>query len=410
MLRSRLTGLLPALALVVLGLGASATGAQDVYPQGSAFPLLLYELQPDPDIAVVAPDGWNIGQRYGWANGGSGGTDSLNAFLQKLGQFGMDGLPVLPAYGDVASGRTEWAESDIAAWIAALDQNTSIAYWDVPEELRWWKPDEFQIVQDYTAWTRTYDPWQRPNHMYIPSHYTQADVQHYVPYLDIIPASAYADYAGMPHAWVRWRMEETIRGINLAGAVIGSDYLNGQKTPVGIVGLFVGSNGVIPTPDQTYHDFWQLIASGAQGIFVFAYAHRNDHNAALIPNWTRLRQAAAQVTGPEQLGDMILYGQPVPGVTATVRSGPTQTVSFRPVGYTTSVQFPSINVFCQQWNGSNYLIAVNSTAQTVTASFGNLPPPGCDAANVLFESRTVPISAAGFTDSFHAWGVHIYQF
>src|SRR6516225_2531606 len=54
--------------------------------------------------------------------------------------------------------------------------------------------------------------------------------------------------------------------INQAGAVIGSDYLNGQKTPVGIVGLFLGSNGVLPTPDQTYHDFWQLIASGAQGI------------------------------------------------------------------------------------------------------------------------------------------------
>jgi hypothetical protein len=393
----------------MLGLGASQASAQDVYPQGSAFPLLLYELQPDPDIALVAPDGWNIGQRYGWANGGTG-TDSLNAFLQNLAQSGMDGLPVLPAYGDVASGRTEWAEGDIAAWIGALARNTNIAYWDVSEELRWWKPDEFQIVQDYTAWTRTYDPWQRPNHMYIPSHYTQADVQRYVPYLDIIPASAYADYAGMPHAWVRWRMEETIRGINQAGAVIGSDYLNGQKTPVGIVGLFVGANGVIPTPDQTYHDFWQLIASGAQGIFVFAYAHRNDHNAALIPNWNRLRQAAAQLSGPEQLGDMILYGQPVTGVTATVRSGPAQTVSFTPAGYATPVQFPSINVFCQQWNGSNYLIAVNSTAQSVTASFGNLPPPGGTAATVLFESRAVPISAAGFTDSFAAWGVHIYQF
>ncbi len=398
-----------ALALAVLGPGASSAGAQDVYPQGGAFPLLLYELQPDRDIGLVAPDGWNVGQRYGWAEGGTG-TDSLNAFLQNLAQSGLDGLPVLPAYGDVSSGRTEWAEGDIAAWIWALAANSNIAYWDVPEELRWWKPDEFQIVQDYTAWTRTYDPWQRPNHMYIPSHYTQADVQHYIPYLDIIPASAYADYAGMPHAWVRWRMEETIRGINLAGAVIGSDYLNGEKTPVGIVGLFAGANGVLPSADQTYHDFWQLIASGAQGIFVFSYAHRNDHSAALIPNWNRLRQAAAQLSGPEQLGDMILYGQPVTGVTATVRSGPTQTVSFRPVGYTTPVQFPSINVFCQQWNGSNYLIAVNSTAQTVTASFGNLPPSGGSTATVLFESRAVPINGGSFTDSFAAWGVHMYRF
>jgi len=49
--------------------------------------------------------------------------------------------------------------------------------------------------------------------MYIPSHYTETQVQFYVPYLDIIPASAYADYAGQPHAWVRWRMEETISAI-----------------------------------------------------------------------------------------------------------------------------------------------------------------------------------------------------
>ncbi len=408
MFRSRRTVSLLALALAVLGPCAAQASAQDVYPQGSAFPLLLYDLGPDPDIALVAPDGWNIGQRYGWANGGTG-TDSLNAFLETLAQSSMDGLPALPAYGDVSSGRTEWAESDIAAWIGALAANTNIAYWDVPEELRWWYVDEFQILQDYTAWTRTYDPWQRPNYMYIPGHYTQDAVQVYVPYLDIIPASAYVDDAGMPHAWVRWRMEETIRGIEQAGAVIGSDYLNGEKTPVGIVGLFVGENGAIPTPDQTYHDFWQLIASGAQGIFVYAYAHRNDQNGALIANWNRLRQAAAQLSGPDQLGDMILYGRPVTDVTAAVLRGPAQTVSFTPVGYSTPVQFPSINVFCQQWNGSNYLIAVNSTDQTVTASFGNLPP-GCDAATVLFESRTVPISAASFTDCFAAWGVHIYQF
>jgi hypothetical protein len=404
-----LIGLLLAVALVALAPGASRTAAQGVYPEGSVFPLQLYELQPDGDVALVAADGWNIGHRYGWANGGTG-TDSLNAFLQILAQSGIAGLPALPANGDVASGRTEWAQGDIASWILSLAANPNIAYWDLPEELRWWKPDEFQIVQDYAAWTRTYDPLERPHYMYIPSHYTQNDVQHYVPYLDIIPASAYADDVGQPHAWVRWRMEETLRGINQAGAVIGSDYLNGEKTPVGVVQLFVGTNGLAPTADQTYHDFWQLIASGAKGIFVFSYFHRNDHGGALIPNWNRLRDAAAHLSGPEQLGAMILYGQPVTDVAVTILSGPAQTVAFTPTGYNTPVQFSSIHVLCQQWNGSNYLIAVNSTDQAVTASFANLPPAGSDSATVLFESRTVPISQGSFTDSFPAWGVHIYQF
>jgi hypothetical protein len=405
----RLIGSLLVLALAALASATSKTAAQDVYPEGSVFPLQMYELQPDGDIALVATDGWNIGHRYGWANGGTG-TDSLNAFLQLLAQNGMVGLPALPAYGDVASGRTEWAEGDIADWILALAANANIAYWDLPEELRWWKPDEFQVAQDYAAWTRAYDPWQGPNYMYIPSHYTQNDVQHYVPYLDIISASAYADDAGQPHAWVRWRIEETIRGINQAGAVIGSDYLSGEKTPVGVVQLFIGANGLAPTADQTHHDFWQLIASGAKGIFVFSYFHRNDHGGALVDNWDRLAEAAAQLSGPEQLDAMILYGQPVTEVATTVLSGPQQTVAFTPAGYSTPVQFPSIHVFCQQWNGSNYLIAVNSTDQSVTANFANLPPAGFGSASVLFESRTVPIKEGSFTDLFPAWGVHIYQF
>jgi hypothetical protein len=399
------------ISLVVLGwMTAQPAPCQPsaIYPVGSAFPLQLYSLQPDGDIPLVAPDGWNVGHRYGWGDGGTG-TGTLNALLQNLAQSGMNSMPALPATGTVSSGKTEWTEGDIANWIGDLAPNSNLAFWDFPEELRYWKPSEYQIVQDYAAWTRTYDPLQRPNFMYIPSHYTQAQIQNYVPYLDIIPASAYADYAGQPHAWVRWRMEETIRAINQAGAVIGSDYLNGQKTPVGIVGLFLGANGVLPTPDQTYHDFWQLIASGAQGILVFSYFHRNDQNGALLPNWQRLRDCASQISGPEQLGQMILYGQPVMSVTAAILDGPAQTVAFTPVGYSTSLQFPSIHVFCQQWNGSNYLIAVNSTDQSVTAQFGNLPAGG-GSATVLFESRQVSITDSGLTDSFPAWGVHIYCF
>ena len=412
----RLAVSLLTLSLMALGPGASPATAQGVYPQGSAFPLQLYELvnrcRTDGDIALVAPDGWNIGHGYCWADGGTG-TDSLNALLQNLAQSGMQGLPALPAFGIVDdTGRTEWEENDIRAWIQALAPNANIAYWDLPEELRSYghfTETEYRVVQDYTAWTRTYDPLKRPNFMYIPPNYTQAQVQNYVQYLDIIPATASADRRGMPHAWVRWRMEETIRGIE-ARAVIGSDYLNGEKTPVGVVQLSGFNDPVIPTADQTYHDFWQLIASGAKGIFVFSYARRLDQGGALIPNWNRLREAASQISGPEQLGAMILYGQPVTGVTVTILSGPEQTVSFTPERYDTPVQFPSIHVFCQQWNGSNYLIAVNSTDQSVTASFANLPPTGSDGATVLFESRGVSISEAGFTDSFPAWGVHIYRF
>ena len=409
--------------VATLGLGlaltVSAADAQttiSVYPQGTAFPLQLYALAPDSHIPLVTVNGWNVGHRYGWADGSSG-VDSLNALLQTFAQNGIEGLPALPSL-IILEGvncispphcRTGWEEADIAGWIHALAPNTNISYWDLPEELRYFRPTEWAIVQNYVAWTRSYDPELRPNYMYIPSNYTQLQVQNYVPYLDVIPASAYADRADFPHAWIRWRMEETIRGINLAGATIGRDYLNDQKTPVGIVQLFVGPNGVIPSPEQTYHDFWQLIASGAQGIFVFSYARGQiDVGGALIPNWNLLQQAASQITGPEQLGDMVLYGTTVSDVTFSVLAGPTETDSFTPTGYETPVQFPSIHLFSQQWNGATYIIAVNSTEQDVTAEVSNVPTNSA-TAEVLFQNRTVPISDGSFGDTFSAWGVNIYK-
>ncbi len=203
--------------------------------------------------------------------GRGGGVDALNQLMQLFSQNGIQGLPALPAIITVEGSactspphcRSGWREADLADWIVALAPNTNVAYWDLPEELRYFRPAEFAIVQNYSTWTRAYDPQLRPNFMYIPPHYTQEQVRNYVRYLDVVSATAYADHLGFPHAWVRWRMEETIRGINLDGASIGADYLNGQKTPIGIVQLFKLADAVIPTPEQTYHDFWQLIASGA---------------------------------------------------------------------------------------------------------------------------------------------------
>ncbi len=400
--------------IVGLSIAATATAlGHGVYPRGNAFPLQLYSLQPDADVPGVAANGWNIGHRYGWAQVSNpvAGESSLNALMQTFAQSDMQGLPHLPDYRNKdrkgAVYYTEWARADMANWIQAIAPNRNIAYWDLPEEQRYWKPSELQIVKDYSAWTRANDPLQRPNYMYIPWNYTAAQVSHYVPYLDIVPASAYAEEARQPHAWVRWRMEETIRGIQQAGATIGRDYLHGQKTPVGIIELDRSKWGTAPTPAETNHDFWQLIASGAKGIFVFSYFHRNDDKGALIPNWNLLQQDAAEVAGSE-LGHVILKGTPVTGVTTSVLSGPSQTVSFTPPGYTTSFQFPSIHLMVQQWHRSTYIIAVNSTDQPVTARLSNLPTSS-GSAKVMFESRIVPFSGGNFADTFPAWGVHIYK-
>src|SRR6266852_5613491 len=112
---------LSALIALLQALTVSPARAQDsvsVYPQGTAFPLELYALGPDSDIPLVALSGWNIGHRYGWAQGGGGGVDTLDALLRTFAQNGLDGLPALPAVGIVDdTGRTGWVEADIAGWL-----------------------------------------------------------------------------------------------------------------------------------------------------------------------------------------------------------------------------------------------------------------------------------------------------
>ena len=394
-----------ALVLLVPLFGNST--APRIYPQSSGFPLQLYSLTRDSDIPVVGASEWSIGQRYGWDSGGSGVT-TLDAFVKLLATSNIDAMPHLPCTGVVADpgGRVAWTEANMANWIRALARNGNVAYWDFPEELRYWKPSELAIAQSYSAYTRQYDQLRRPNFQYQPNQTDAARCARFVPFFDVIATGNYADYAGQPHPWVRWHVEEAIRGVHLAGAVIGRDYLHGQKTIVSVIQLFKGANGIVPTPDQSYHDFWGSIASGAQGIFVASYSHRNDV-PSLLTNWSRLCDAASQVTGPEQLGSVILFGTTDTGVTATVTQGPNQSAPFTPYNTATPITIPAIGMRCWLWNGSTYVIAVNSTDQTVTATFANLPlvPNGL----VLFQKRSVSLTNGTLTDSFLPWGVNVYK-
>ena len=201
-----------------------------------------------------------------------------------------------------------------------------------------------------------------------------------------------------------------MHGVALAGKTPGPDYLAGQKTLVAVLYCATNANypGVIPSPAQAYHDVWSAIASGAQGISVFAYWHGVHDTPALTNNLLQLHLAASQISGAEQLGAVVLYGAPNTNVTFSIASGPTQTVAFQPPMETNLFQYPSLNVLSKTWSGNVYAIAVNSTDQSVSAVLSNLPTAAATAV-LPFESRSVPVSEGSFADSFPPWGVHIYK-
>jgi hypothetical protein len=310
---------------------------QLVYPEGTRFPLGLYSIHTEEEMAEAAQAGWNIAHRYSFEA----------SFLDLVQAAGWTALPHLtgkcrqplpvqqpaaqtgdarrqpPTTGAAAANPEEagdtgkgfeaeeraQTEEEAAEVIRELGAYDCVAWWDLPEEQRYWRDEEFELIQNLSAWTRKYDPRQRPNYMYIPGHYAADAIARYVPYLDIIGAGTYTEYAQQPRAWVRWRTEETIRGIELAGYEIGPDYRNGQKTPIGIPMLFYSRDHCFAAmgPRQAYHDFWSCIASGARGILLFSYWHKRDL-PLLQESWELgYKRAAANLMSDGKLDQAVLF-------------------------------------------------------------------------------------------------------
>ena len=362
-----------------------ARALEPLYPVGTTFPLGLYSTVFE-DTALSA--GWNFAHSYHF------GKD-MTGFIDKCKQADMWTHGRLPG---------ELSESEFGSLMEMLDATGHIGWWDFPEEQRYWKDEEMATVINYAAWTREYDSHKRPNYHYIPGHYGQSAVEHYVEYLDIVPASCYTTYAGKPHSWVRWRVESTIAAIQARGKTLGRDYLSDQKTVVGLPELF-GTSGEI-TAEGAYHDFWSILASGGKGIMIYSHWHLRD-DTRLQQAWEQYCEAARRVQAePHRLDQAILFGEYDESVTVAVVSGPERTPSFEVSG--NDLDYPSVNVRALRHNGSLYLIAVNSAEQSVTARIGELPTEPSQAT-VLFEDRTLSIGEGDMEDSFEALGVHLYK-
>jgi hypothetical protein len=378
------------IALVSMSKATEFT-TKNVYPQGKQFPLALYSIHTPQEMGATRQSGWNIAHTYQFTP----------SFLQTVEKGGMFALANLPGESEPIP------EVQAAHTIAALAKSDLIAWWNFPEERRYWRAGEMALIVNYANWTRKYDPKKRPNYMYIPGHYDNEDIEQYVPYLDVIPASVYPTYADMPHAWVRWRMETTVNGIKLAQAKIGSNYFKGEKTPVAVLELFNEQGNSVITPEAAYHDFWQSIISGARGILIFSYWHKRDH-----PNlervWQMYNKAAKEIVGSEKLGSVILFGKRIKNVSFQITKGPGTTNEFKVDGMTEPLSFPSIDILTLVWNQHTYVIAVNSAQQPVSARLTGLVQTATQAT-VLFENRTVPVSKGAVNTDFKPLGVHIFK-
>ena len=364
---------------------------QRPYPQGKRFPLGLYSIDTQQQMQAERHSGWLIAHTYN-------NQEAHQAAVRHAG--GWYGLAHLDAR----------SETQTSTAIARLAARGPVAWWDFPEEMRYWEPAELETVKRLAAWTRAHDPQRRPNFMYIPSNYTAEDIVEYVPHLDVIGAGAYADFYSQPRAWVRWRVESEIEAIKAAGAKVGPDYLHGEKTPIGIVGCFhyadENPTSPITTAAAARHDFYSCLAAGARGILVFSYFHRADA-PELQAAYDAYAKAAAELADPKGIGQALLFGQALP-LAFSIASGPPRTPKFQPAeDASVQIDYPSLNVTARTLAGGTVVLAVNSSEQPITATIIGLPSTAT-SARLPFEARAVPVADGAIVDTFAALGVHVY--
>ena len=131
---------------------------------------------------------------------------------------------------------------------------------------------------------------------------------------------------------------------------------------------------------------WTAIAAGAQSINYHTQSIGNDYRLFDLAPAVE-QQAKEQMSRLATLQPVVLTGERLP---------------------LTTTSNATVKVGAWRYGRVIYIVAVN-TANTNARATVKLPGPAATQARVLWESRTVPVGSAAFSDSFAGYGVHIYM-
>jgi hypothetical protein len=385
--------------MLMIGCLAGSASAGELWTNGGKdLPFGLYTVETTADIQRVAADGFNMIQAYGYG-GIPGGT--ADDYLQAAQDAGVK---VVLSIGDGT-----YIPPVTAANIQHYAQYDSLAWWyNSPEEVYYWDPAQFDPFKQRTATIRANDPLDRPIFTYLQNGYTASGLSNFTPYLDGIGAGAYANYVNKPRPWVRWAIEQEVQAIAANGNPAG-------QFAIGVLQMYPGSE-VPGSPAMTgadaYHDTYLSLISGAKAIMVYGDYYRNQVDPGVYQSY---KKAAQELNGSARLGEVFLFGTPLNGtLNANITSGPLKSQQFTDVLLDETqgnvIQYDSISQKVMAYNDHIYLSAVNSATSAVNATFpGVRSNNGESNVDVLFESRTIPMSSGAISDIFNAEGVHNYK-
>jgi len=385
----------------ILLLFSCNTYAQDLYPYGNKFPLGLYSLHTDLDSAYYY--GWNNGHRYGFRIDDVRylATPMPDSYFEECKKNNLHSFARL-SWADSLDRKWSVSDQKIINEIIQQEKHTNISWWDIPEELRYWKNSEYSILKNYSQLIREHDTKKRPYYMYIPGHYAKEAIKYYVPFLDILPASCYTNYQDNPHVYVRWSIERTKDAILDDGYKLGKDYINNEKTVIAILELFEKEN--LLTKGGTWHDFWLAIACDVKGIQIFSHFYRNQSHT-LKGSWNILNKAI-QLFKKNKFDEIMLNGENLE-LKQKIIIGPSTspTLHIQDKSYI----LPSLKFLAKKHQDTTYVIAVNSSNESIIYQLEDIPPLVIESKN-LISGKINNVNNQLIVDTLAPLGVSIFKF
>ena len=335
-------------------------------PAPTTFTLGLYDVHM-ADMNIVKAGGIGRVHRYSSTQAESDAID----YLAAAQLAGLDVVQNLP------SSYLTYAESFWTGRIDALAPYANLKIWYLPEE-----PSNRAAFENLYDLIRLRDPQRRPAGTYFAN---LLDVNQWCDLLDVLYVGAYPEYWGQPRATMMARLDiaqEACPGVPVIGV------------PMFFDTNFDGS-GDYPTAQEVRADAYTALIAGAQGLQWYSY-----HYGAMTPAlWQSVQDVAAELNSLKPVIDTIDSGSPAQ---TTILSGPTQSPSVNGRIY------DSIQIRQKDVGGEIYIFAVNLATDAVTAQFSGLPGSYAQA-EVLFEGRSLPLTAGSFTDTFTPADVHVYR-
>ena len=152
-------------------------------------------------------------------------------------------------------------------------------------------------------------------------------------------------------------------------------------------------NTTRPSPAQIKSEVWMAIVHGAAGTQYFCHRFTPTFSETDClddaPTAAALKAINAQLTSLAP----VLNTPPV-GNGVTVKS---------------SAATIPVDVLLKRQGGATYLFATEMRGGATTATFTLSRFPATASAEVLGESRTIPVTGGAFTDDFASYGVHLYK-